>query len=68
VTRRLFVDTGATLIFRRKSMEREDQDENYIYSSRKDKAEGNVIEGKSCTYKFLHVVNITPIQYEQNGT
>jgi len=46
VTRRLFVDTGATLIFRRKSMEREDQDENYIYSSRKDKAEGDVIKGE----------------------
>ena len=37
---------GGTLIFAGKSMESEDQDENYIYSSRKDKAESDVIKAE----------------------
>jgi len=42
---RLFV-VRCALIFTGKSMEGEDHDENYIYSSRNDKAEGDVIKGE----------------------
>ena len=38
-----YTKSGARLVFTRKSMEREDQDEQYTYSSRKDKAEGEVV-------------------------
>ena len=37
---------GGALIFAGKSVEGKDQDEHYIYSSRKDKAEGDVIKAE----------------------